>query len=229
MAGIQTTTIDGLFFGKVVHRWDGLAPSAIGKRLAKGRREIDALGFIEDAQADPQHHGGPDKAIHHYPTDHYAQWIAEEDIPQGTVPAAFGENIATVGLTEDTLCIGDVFRLGTAIVQISQGRQPCWKVSRHTGNEKMAYLFQKTGRTGWYYRVLEPGSAEIGDKMSILERSQPDWSVRRVTAARLTRQVSQGEAATLANMPELADGWRKAFAKMSDGDFQEDTSKRLQG
>ena len=112
-------------------------------------------------------------------------------------------------------------------MQISQGRQPCWKVSQHTGNSKMAYLFQKTGRTGWYYRVLESGSAGTGDMISLLERPQPDWSVRRVTAARLTREVSLEEAATLANMAELADGWRKAFAKMAGGDFEEDTSARL--
>jgi MOSC domain-containing protein YiiM len=228
-AGSVTARIDGLFFGKVAHRCDGLSPSAIDKTLVTGRQEIDELGFTKDAQADPEHHGGPDKAIHHYPTDHYDNWIAEGEIPAGTVPAAFGENIATIGLTEVTLCIGDIFRLGTATVQISQGRQPCWKVSRHTGNSKMAYLFQKTGRTGWYYRVLEPGSAGTGDMISLLERPQPDWSVRRVTAARLTREVSLEEAATLANMAVLANGWRKAFAKMSGGDFEEDTSRRLQG
>lgn len=227
--GISTTQIDGLFFGEVAHRWDALAPSAIDKKLVTGRRKIDELGFTEDAQADPKHHGGPDKAIHHYPTDHYTNWIAEGEIPAGTVPAAFGENIATIGLTEETLCIGDIFRLGTATVQISQGRQPCWKVSRHTGNAKMAYLFQKTGRTGWYYRVLEHGSVGTGDRISLLERPQPNWSVRHVTAARLTREVSLEEAATLANMAELADGWRNAFAKMSGGDFEEDTSRRLQG
>ncbi len=227
--GYVTAKIDGLFFGKVAHRWDGLAPSAIDKTLVTGRQEIDELGFTKDAQADPEHHGGPDKAIHHYPTDHYANWIAEGKIPTSTVPAAFGENIATFGLTEDTLCIGDIFRLGTATVQISQGRQPCWKVSRHTGNSRMAYLFQKTGRTGWYYRVLEAGSAGAGDMISLLERPRPDWSVLRVTVARLTRKVSLEEAATLANMAVLADGWRKAFANMSCGNFQEDTSRRLQG
>lgn len=227
--GSVTARINGLFLGRVEHRWAGLDPSAIGKTLVTGDQEIDALGFTQDAQADPKHHGGPDKAIHHYPTDHYAPWIAEGAIPAGTVPAAFGENIAAIGLTEDTLCIGDVLRLGTALVQVSQGRQPCWKVSQHTGNKRMAYLFQKTGRTGWYYRVLEPGRAGIGDTITLVERRQPNWSVRRVTAARLTRKVSQKEAAIMASMPELANGWRQAFARMADGDFDEDTGKRLNG
>lgn len=228
-AGSFTTKIGGLFIGKVAHRWDGFAPSAIGKKLVQGRRDIDELGFVQDAQADPVHHGGPDKAIHHYPTDHYQDWIAEGEIPPGTVPAAFGENIATTGFTEDALCIGDIFRLGTATVQISQGRQPCWKVSKHTSNPNMAYLFQKTGRTGWYYRVLDPGSAAIGDTLCLLARPQPDWSVKHVTTARLTRRLTRNDAATMANLPELAEGWRKAFAKMAGGDFDEDTDKRLRG
>lgn len=93
----------------------------------------------------------------------------------------------------------------------------------------MAYLFQKTGRTGWYCRVLEPGVAAFGDKVTLLGRTQPNWTVERVTAARLTRQISASDAAILAIMPELADGWRKAFAKMADGDTNEDTSRRLNG
>jgi MOSC domain-containing protein YiiM len=224
-----TACIDGLFFGKVTRRWEGKAPSAIGKAPVTGRHKIDELGFIADEQADLEHHGGHDKAIHHYATDHYADWMAEGEIPQGSKPSVFGENIASFGMTEKMLCIGDTLRLGTAVVQISQGRQPCWKVSEYTTNKKMAYLFQKTGRTGWYYRVLEPGFAGVGDKMSLIERTRPDWSVERVTLARLTRRVSEADAATLAVMPELAQGWRTAFAKIAGGDKDEDTSPRLIG
>ncbi|MEP4197513.1 MAG: MOSC domain-containing protein [Aliishimia sp.] len=221
--------IDGVFFGKVMSRWDGREPSAIGKIPVIGQHDIDEFGFSEDEQADLANHGGIDKAIHHYASEHYQQWIAEGVIPSRTVPAAFGENIATEGMTEWTLCIGDKLRLGTAVVQISQGRQPCWKVSEHTGNAKMAYLFQKTSRTGWYYRVLEAGTAGRGDQVTLLERTQPDWSVARVTAARLTRRVSAQDAEILAGLPELADGWRTAFARMASGDRTEDTSGRLAG
>jgi MOSC domain-containing protein YiiM len=75
-AGSVTAKINGLFVGSVEHRWDGLDSSAIDKTLVMGRREVGDLGFVEVVQADPKHHGGPDKAIHHYPTDHYATWIA---------------------------------------------------------------------------------------------------------------------------------------------------------
>ncbi|WP_281856959.1 MOSC domain-containing protein [Litoreibacter halocynthiae] len=225
----MTVRIDGLFFGKVAQRWDGRDPSAIGKIPVTGYHEINEFGFVSDEQADLKNHGGHDKAIHHYATDHYADWIAEGEVPDGTKPATFGENIASFGMTEKMLCIGDTLRLGTAVVQVSQGRQPCWKVSAHTTNKNMAYLFQKTGRTGWYYRVLESGIAGVGDTVSLLDRTQPDWTVERVTTARLTRRVSEADAIILAVMPELADGWRSAFSKMANGDFGENTSHRLTG
>lgn len=93
----------------------------------------------------------------------------------------------------------------------------------------MAYLFQKTGRTGWYYRVLENGKAGFGEEVRLLEMPQPEWSVKRVTAARLTRRVSTEGVEMLANMPELAEGWRCAIAKMASGNRNEDTSRRLKG
>jgi MOSC domain-containing protein YiiM len=228
-AKFETVQLEGVFFGQVQHRWEGRPPSAIGKSAVDGRRKIDEFGFTDDAQADLDNHGGHNKAIHHYATDHYSTWIAEGEIPTGTIPAAFGENISSHGMTEDQLCIGDIIKLGSATVQISQGRQPCWKVSEYTNNKRMAYKFQKTGRTGWYYRVLEGGEAGVGDAISVIERPQPEWSVKRVSLARLSCQVTRGEAELLAVMSELASGWRYAFAKMAAGDLNEDQSKRLEG
>ena len=93
----------------------------------------------------------------------------------------------------------------------------------------MAYLFQSTGRTGWYYCVLEKGAAETGDEIKLIERPAPEWSVRRVTVGRLKRDVSEQDAETLATLPVLAEDWRAAFAKMAAGRRDEDTSKRLGG
>ncbi|MBO9449863.1 MOSC domain-containing protein [Tropicibacter sp. R16_0] len=221
--------IGGIFLGRVQDRWDGKPPSAIQKDQTLGRQAITLTGFSDDAQADLTVHGGEDKAIHHYASDHYAAWQNEGQMAAGTKPAAFGENIATTELTEENLCIGDILKLGTATVQISQGRQPCWKLGLYTGNEKMPYLFQKTGRTGWYYRVLETGTAEAGDRITLIERRNPDWSVLHVTRARLTRRVSPEEAQALAELTDLAIGWRQAFARMAGGDTEEDTSARLAG
>lgn len=224
-----SAAIDGIFFGGVQDRWEGRPPSAIQKDRVSGRQAITLTGFAGDAQADLTVHGGEEKAIHHYAFDHYAAWQSEAQLAQDTPAAAFGENLSTRGLTEENLCIGDIFTLGSATVQISQGRQPCWKLGLHTGNEKMPYLFQKTGRTGWYYRVLEPGEVETGDRITLVERRNPDWTVLRVTHARLTRKVSREDALILSEMSDLAAGWRQAFARMAEGETQEDTKARLGG
>lgn len=230
MTTIETgISIDGLFCGSVQARWPGKAPSAIQKNVVDGPQTITPTGFFNDAQADLTVHGGQDKAIHHYAADHYPTWKDEGQMDADTVPAAFGENISTIGLTEKAVCIGDTLRLGTAIVQVSQGRQPCWKLNAHTGRPTMAPLFQKTGRTGWYYRVLETGSVSVGDSITLLERPNPDWTVQTVTMARLTYQIDTAGARTLSVLPELAGGWRDAFAKMAEGKAKEDTSARLKG
>ncbi|WP_037316266.1 MOSC domain-containing protein [Ruegeria halocynthiae] len=222
-----TARVNGLFLGAAKDRWEGKPPSAIQKDRVSGPQDISFNGFSGDEQADLTVHGGAEKAIHHYAFDHYSAWQSEGHLAPNTNPAAFGENISTRGLTEDNLCIGDILTLGTATVQISQGRQPCWKLGLHTGNKKMPYLFQKTGRTGWYYRVLEPGSVAPGDVIALVERRHQDWSVKRVTQARLTRRVSPHEAEILANIEDLAPGWRAAFARMADGIAHEDTTARL--
>lgn len=209
--------IDALFVGTVEDRWPGKPPSAIAKRRIEARLEITPTGFARDAQADLTVHGGREKALHHYAAEHYPAWRAElgrDDLRAGSL----GENISTTGLTEETLCIGDILTLGTATVQVSQGRQPCWKLNAHTGIERMAWRVTKTGRTGWYYRVLAPGHVAPGDRITLAERPCPDWSVARVTAARLTRRIDIADALALAALPQLYEGWRDAFARIARGE-----------
>lgn len=227
MPASNTHKVEGLFVGQSRHRWAGKPASSIDKFPASGRQSLTLIGFEKDQQADLTVHGGPDKAVHHYAADHYAAWQAEGFIAAGTQLGAFGENISTYGLLETEVCIGDIFRFGTALVQISQGRQPCWKLNLHTENDQMAYLFQKTLRTGWYYRVLEVGIVARGDEIRLVERPQPKWTVAQVTHARLTKKAAPSEARALAQLPELAEGWRWAFSALADGTLKEDTSKRL--
>lgn len=219
--------IEGLFAGRAEELWPDKPPSAIRKVPVEAPVEIGAHGLIGDAQADLNVHGGPEKALHHYPAEHYPTWCAELD-RSDLVPGGFGENISTKGMTETSVCIGDIFTLGSATVQISQGRQPCWKLNAHTGDDRMAWRFQKSGRTGWYYRVLSPGKVQPGDTLMLVDRPHPDWTVKSVTIARLSRKVTPEDAAVLADMSELAEGWRLAFARMAQGDLREDVRGRLQ-
>lgn len=224
----QSTKIDSIYIGGVQALWPGRPASAIAKRESLARLTVSSTGFDRDRQADLSVHGGADKAIHHYAGDHYSAWQQELNRPD-LVPGSFGENISTRGLVETEVCIGDIFRLGEALVQISQGRQPCWKLNAHTGEDRMAYHFQKSGRTGWYYRVLETGEVQTGDEVHLIERPCPNWTVAKVTAARLTREVTPEDATALAALDQLSADWRKAFAKMAGGNLDEDTSARLEG
>lgn len=155
-------------------------PSAIHKEPVAGRIRIHRLGLKGDEQADLSVHGGPDKAIHHYAHEHYPFWREVlADHPLLERHGAFGENISTQGLTEETVCIGDRWRLGTALVEVSQGRQPCWKLDHRFGGLPVNANMVRARRAGWYYRVVEEGEVAAGDTMHLLERPYPEWTVAR--------------------------------------------------
>lgn len=157
------------------------APSAIGKVPVAGAVRVGRLGLAGDEQADLSVHGGPDKAIHHYPHDHYGWWReALGERPLLDAPGAFGENVTTAGLTEADVCIGDRWRLGTALVEVSQGRQPCWKLDHRFAGASVLARMVKSRRCGWYYRVIEEGAVAAGDAMTLIDRPFADWSVARV-------------------------------------------------
>ncbi|MEM8656297.1 MAG: MOSC domain-containing protein, partial [Pseudomonadota bacterium] len=190
-----TGHVTGLYIGKVAHPWEGRDPTAIAKAAQTGPVEICTLGLAGDAQADATVHGGRDQAVHHYADEHHAHWAALfADDATRFKPGCFGENISSTGLTEDTLCIGDILRIGTATVQVTQGRQPCWKLNAHIGREDMAYHFRQTARTGWYYRVLDAGQASPGDRIELQDRTRATWSIADVTRAHFAARLDPERA-----------------------------------
>jgi len=225
-----TTSVLGLFVGKPKERWPGKPPSAIAKFDTNGTQQLIETGFLSDKQADLSVHGGPDKAVHHYPADHYSVWQAKKfESSFAFRPGGFGENISTAGIVENDVCLGDIFELGTARVQISQGRQPCWKLNMHTRVPEMAALLQKSGKTGWYYRVLQQGEVKTGDQLHLVDRPVPNWPLDRLIDARFDKDLPQELAAELAQIPELAKNWRAYFAKRAASDFIENQAPRLVG
>jgi MOSC domain-containing protein YiiM len=186
--------------------------SAIAKSAIAGPVTISFAGIVGDEQADPEHHGGRDKALHHYPFDHYPRWrrlLPASDLLGA--PGAFGENISTVGLSEDQVCIGDRFRLGTALLEISQGRKPCWKQGDRLHDPMVPALMVEERLSGWYYRVIEEGEACAGDVMMLEARPLPDWTVKRVFGILIAGDFKQDIAALsqLEAMDLLHDGWRQ--------------------
>lgn len=204
--------------------------SGIVKRPVDRPLALGVEGLQGDEQADRRVHGGVEKAVHHYPAEHYADWRTELGaLPALAGPGGFGENISTFGLTETTVAVGDIFRLGTALVQVSQGRQPCWKLSRRFDTPDMARRVQQSGRTGWYYRVLQPGTVAPGDRLDLLDRIAPDWTLHRLWHALYVDRLNRDELQGLAALDVLAEGWRKYAVRRLDSGRVEDWTKRLDG
>jgi MOSC domain-containing protein YiiM len=126
---------------------------------------LDRLNLEGDAQADLEVHGGPDKAVYAYPSEHLPKWAAE--LGQELGPAPFGENLSTAGGTEDDVCIGDRWYWGDAVLEVCQPRSPCFKLTMHRGRGDIGRLLRSSNRTGWYLRVLEPGRVPVAGPIRV--------------------------------------------------------------
>jgi MOSC domain-containing protein YiiM len=216
--------------GKPASLGDGKLVSAINKTPRNGSVAVGKLGLEGDEQADRRFHGGPDKALLHYAAENYDAWHAEGPIEHELyVPGAFGENLVSRGLNETNVCLGDVFRIGTAEVEVSQPRQPCFKLNHRFHRGDMARRVQTTGRTGWYYRVLTEGEVAAGDAITLMERPFPDWSVRRVQQHLYVKTEDTTALETLAKLPPLSDSMRKLFETRLASRATESWDARLTG
>jgi MOSC domain-containing protein YiiM len=165
-----------------------------------------ALGFTNlegDRQADTSVHGGPDMAALCYSFEHYEAWRDELSAPD-IGPGGFGENFTVAGQDESTVCIGDVYEMGEAVVQVSQPRGPCANISRRWERPDLLRRVEESGRHGWYLRVLQEGTVEAGLELRLIERPHPEWTVRRAWDAYRSRKREKALAAELASCEALA-------------------------
>ncbi len=170
-------------------------------------------GLAGDAQADRRVHGGPEKAFHQYPVGHYAKLAAAfRDAASLLAPGSIGENLSVPGWDEANVCIGDVFRLGDARIQVSQPRSPCWKIDHRFHVGGIAQYIGEHGLTGWYYRVLEEGEVAAGCAFDLLERPAPEMSVARVLELQRTLRPALDELEALARTPGLSPNWAQKVA-----------------
>ena len=208
----------------------GSRKSAIDKHPTPPPWVIGAEGLADDRQAIRAHHGGPEKALHHYPFDHYALWRAEiGDRPLLSAPGAFGENLSTEGWTELNVCVGDTIRFGKALLQVSQGRQPCLTLNLRFDRPDMALRVQKSGRAGWYYRVIESGVVEADAILQLVARPRPDWPLARLNRLLYVDPLNRALLAEMAALPELAENWRSLAARRLASGKVESWTRRLYG
>ncbi len=206
-------------------------PSAIHKKPIPGRVAVTVAGLAGDGHGDTVHHGGADKAVHHYAFEHYELWRREYPQAQKHFrePGFFGENLSTAGVVERDVCVGDVYRVGSTILQVSEVRQPCWKLSYRCRLPEFSRRVQETGRTGWYYRVLEPGSLEAGDAMALDDRPHPDWPLSRVLGVLYETPLDRDELQAMTGLAELAAGQRALAERRLETGAVEEWEGRLAG
>lgn len=219
-----------ILVGRIAELPGGGGSSGIAKAPTDRPTYLGLEGFDGDEQADRRVHGGVEKAVHHYAYDHYEVWKCELGMLQPLAsPGAFGENLSTTGLTEADVAVGDVFRLGDALLQVSQGRQPCWKLNRRFGVPDMARRVQVSGRTGWYYRVLQPGIVKPDAALDLVDRLAPEWTLLRLWRALYVERLNRIELEGMAALEVLAEGWRKYAVRRLRSGRVEDWSRRLEG
>ena len=220
-----TTLIDALLVGgPKPFRADG-TKSAMARDAVEGPVMLRKLGFDGDQVADPSVHGGVDKAVHFYPAEHYPKWTAffatldQEPLRLLEMSGAFGENISASGLTEEKVKIGDRFRMGKALVEIAQGRQPCWKLDHQFGLHGMSGVVINTGRCGLYFRVIEEGEVAPMDLIEQIDEAKHDWTVERMFKLIIGGGHKAAEAKAdliaLSNLETLAVTWRQRAARLA--------------
>lgn len=206
-----------IFVGSITTLPDSGRPTAMFKHLVEGLLEIGPEGFVRDRQADRRVHGGPEKAVHLYPAEHYTR-LAEKfpEAAQAMLPGSLGENLSTQGLTEADVCIGDIFALGSARLQVCQPRSPCWKIDNRFGVDGIAAFIAETGLTGWYWRVLEPGQAKSGDPLSLVERPTNGITLAEAMTIWNSHRPALDDLERIAAAPGIAGSWCRKILERAD-------------
>lgn len=208
--GPKASHLLAVFTGRVAPLGLKGIPSAFIKKRVFREVWAKRLGLEGDSQADLAVHGGVDKAVYAYPSSNYALW--RDEFPEHSSIwglGALGENLALAGLDESEVHIGDIFRLGSVILQVTQPRKPCFKLAlRYNNDQRIASRMVREGRTGWYFRVLQEGRLSEGQPLMLLERRHADWSIRRVDKAAYDSRASEDELREIAALPELSIAWR---------------------
>jgi MOSC domain-containing protein YiiM len=196
--------------------WKGrTVQTGIFKTPVNGRVQVRTLNLAGDRQADLSVHGGPDKAIYVYPSEHYDYWRGEfpiMELPWGM----FGENLTTTGLLEGAVNVGDTFRIGSAVAMVTQPRVPCYKLAAKFGREDIVKRFLASGRSGFYLKVMQEGEVGVGDAIELISRDGHAVTVEDVAnlyrdgpdQVSLLQRVVQVEA--------LPENWRDHFQQQID-------------
>jgi len=206
LCSIQVSSPQDYGFEGAVDPHDQPWTTGFFKTPVEGPVFAGKMNLAGDGQADLVNHGGVDKAVLAYSADHYPKWRKELRMPEMPF-GAFSENLTIAGWSEESVCIGDTFRIGTAIFEVSQPRQPCWKLARRWRMHDLTALVVRNGRSGWYLRVLEEGWIKAEMPVVLIERPNPTWPIARANEILHHRRTDLALTLALADVPKLANAW----------------------
>ncbi len=186
--------------------------SGILKKSISGPINLGKLGFEGDDSADKRFHGGEDKAVCVYSFDHYKFW--EKETSKKLTPGAFGENLTVSGLDEKEICLGDIFSFGDAKVQVSLPREPCHKLNKMFDKKDMACKFQKTGYTGFYFRVLTDGIVKPKTPLKLLEKGDQEITIAEANDLMFRKEKRNYERIeTALSLGFISESWKRGYRK----------------
>ncbi|WP_407872975.1 MOSC domain-containing protein [Paenibacillus sp. P36] len=184
----------------------GIYKSPVSSSLYVSKTQLDG-----DGQADLTVHGGVDKALCVYPEEHYAYW--EEVLGHKLEAGAFGENLTVRGFLETDVCIGDIYAIDEVIVQVSQPRQPCFKVGKRLEWAKTPLHMQETGYTGFYFRVLQEGFLSVNSEVKLVAKDADGVTLAYANQIKYHDKMSKDGAQRLVQTEALSESWKKSFTK----------------
>ncbi len=198
-----------LFIGQVQALPVSGRPTAMYKTPVQDPIELGVEGLIGDQHADLRVHGGPEKAVHLYPSTHYAKLAAQfGDAAPLLVPGSMGENIATADLDERDVRLGDVWQLGSALIQVCQPRNPCWKIDERFGCDGMALFIDQHLLTGWYWRVLQTGVVNPTDTLVLHQAASQATTLHQAMMLWREHRPDLDALSQLAETPGIAKVWQ---------------------
>lgn len=202
--------------------------SCINQKHAAPKLAVQFDRVVGNAEADPKHHGGLDRVLHHFPREHYGQYRRWDMMASFKDAPAMGENISTVGLNESQVNIGDIMQIGDVTLQVTQPRSPCFKLNLQFGHPEFALAMQKSKMCGWFYRVLSEGNIASDDAIYRVDRVS-DISVAQAMHIYFLPEFDAEQYQQLLQCPGLAKNWVDSLTRRISHQAIEDWQMRLYG
>lgn len=217
--------LTNIYCGKVAERYG--IETAIDKHPVNTSLYLSVDGLAGDECADKLHHGGLERALHQYPAEHYAYWQQKYNTDNAWQAAGMGENISSIGMTEQTVCLGDRYQWGEAIIEVSQPRSPCFKLNKRWGIENLSVDMQDISRSGWLYRVIQPGMVSVNEPLELIDRVTNAMSITAVCETFFGDPLNNEKLLVLKKQSRLSDSWMEKVVQRLASNEVENWNFRL--